>query len=403
MEHYYVGRQPILDRQYKTVAYELLFRTAKPARNNVSDEEMTAQVLVGGLMDLGVGRLSGNLPVYIKASRGILLNGMLSEFPPEILGIQLPPDMDSDDEVLLVCREMRQQGRSLMLNGFPESPEKEALLHVVDSVKLDMQSNADFSGIMARSRTHSLHLVAGKVETMEDHERATSMGCSRFQGHFFCKPQVVEGKTLPDSKLSMLQAMRQVMTAKAISDVEEIILHDVTLSYRLLKYINSAAFGMRRKIESVQQALSLLGLTNIQQWLSVMLLASMGSEKPRELMKITLLRGRVLEGIAELREPDRKADYFILGLFSLLDALLGISIQDALENLYLPEDIREGLIDPESAKGKILGLAKALENDDWALLDEACRNMGINCGDLASIYTRALHWVDEYMQMISHA
>lgn len=403
MEHYYVGRQPILDRQYKTVAYELLFRTGDAAQNAASDEEMTAQVLVGGLMDLGIGKLSGNLPVYVKASRDILLNGMLSEFPPEILGIQLSPDMDSDDEILAVCRDMRGQGRSIMLNGFPDTPEKEALLDVADSIKLDMQNGADLAGIAAQSRAHSLHMVAGKVETLEDHERAMGLGCTSFQGYFFCEPQVVEGKTLPDSKLSVLQAMHQVMTAEAISDVEEIILRDVTLSYRLLKYINSAAFGMRRKIESVKQALSLLGLANIQQWLSVMLLAAVGAEKPQELMKTTLLRGRILEGIAELREPGRKADYFILGLFSLLDTLLGVPLKDALEKLYLPDDIREGLLSPESAKGKLLGLVKALENDDWGLIDECCRSLGIKCGDLVGIYNKAIHWVDEYMQMLSHA
>jgi len=193
------------------------------------------------------------------------------------------------------------------------------------------------------------------------------------------------------------------MTAEAISDVEEIILRDVTLSYRLLKYINSAAFGMRRKIESVQQALSLLGLANIQQWLSVMLLAAVGSEKPQELIKVTLLRGRVLEGIAELHNPKRKADYFILGLFSLLDTLLGIPMRDALDKLYLPDDIREGLLDPESPKGKMLALVEALENDNWGLVDEYCCGMGIKCGDLVSIYTKAMHWVDEYALMLSHA
>lgn len=402
MEHYYVGRQPILDRQYKTVAYELLFRNANPSDSSTSDAVMTAQVLVGGLMDLGIDKISGNLPVYVKASREMLLGGIASQFPPKMLGIQLSPDMDIDDEILAVCREMRQQGRSMMLNGFPDSSEKEALLHVVDSVKLDMQSNADLSGIVEQLRPHSLRLVAGKVENREDHEHAMDLGCTSFQGYFFCKPEVVEGKTLPDSKLSVLQAMRQVMTAEAISDVEEIILRDVTLSYRLLKYINSAAFGMRRKIESVQQALSLLGLANIQQWLSVMLLATVGSEKPRELIKVTLLRGRVLEGIAELSNPKRKADYFILGLFSLLDTLLGIPMRDALDKLYLPDDIREGLLDPESPKGKVLALVKALEDDDWGLVDEYCRDMDIKCGDLVSIYTKAMHWVDEYALMLSH-
>ena len=394
MEQFFVGRQPILDREFQTVAYELLFRRPEGAGDApVSDEEMTAHVLVGGLMDLGLHRLSGNLPVYVKASRGLLLHGMLEEFPPEILGVQLPAGMAADDEVLTVCRDMRAAGRSVMLGGLPEDA---AWFGVADAVKVNMADDGA-AGTAKEARARGLALVAGMVETLEQHERALALGCERFQGYFFCKPQVVEGRKLPESRLAVMQAMHRVMTAEAIADVEEVILRDVTLSYRLLKYINSAAFGMRRKIESVRQALALLGLANIQQWLSVMLLAAVGKDRPRELMRMALLRGRMLEGLAEQRAPGRKTDYFVLGMFSLLDAILGVPMEVALDKLYLPEDIHEGLLDRATPRGRELALVEALEQDDWARVDELAAPLGVAMGDLVGLHTQALLWVNDYM------
>ena len=394
MEQFFVGRQPILDREFQTVAYELLFRRPEGAGDApVSDEEMTAHVLVGGLMDLGLHRLSGNLPVYVKASRGLLLHGMLEEFPPEILGVQLPAGMAADDEVLTVCRDMRAAGRSVMLGGLPEDA---AWFGVADAVKVNMADDGA-AETAKEARARGLALVAGMVETLEQHERALALGCERFQGYFFCKPQVVEGRKLPESRLAVMQAMHRVMTAEAIADVEEVILRDVTLSYRLLKYINSAAFGMRRKIESVRQALALLGLANIQQWLSVMLLAAVGKDRPRELMRMALLRGRMLEGLAEQRAPGRKTDYFVLGMFSLLDAILGVPMEVALDKLYLPEDIHGGLLDRATPRGRELALVEALEQDDWARVDELAAPLGVAMGDLVGLHTQALLWVNDYM------
>ncbi len=394
MEQFFVGRQPILDREFQTVAYELLFRRPEGAGDApVSDEEMTAHVLVGGLMDLGLHRLSGNLPVYVKASRGLLLHGMLEEFPPEILGVQLPAGMAADDEVLTICRDMHAAGRSVMLGGLPEDA---AWFGVADAVKVNMADDGA-AETAKEARARGLALVAGMVETLEQHERALALGCERFQGYFFCKPQVVEGRKLPESRLAVMQAMHRVMTAEAIADVEEVILRDVTLSYRLLKYINSAAFGMRRKIESVRQALALLGLANIQQWLSVMLLAAVGKDRPRELMRMALLRGRMLEGLAEQRAPGRKTDYFVLGMFSLLDAILGVPMEVALDKLYLPEDIHEGLLDRATPRGRELALVEALEQDDWARVDELAAPLDVAMGDLVGLHTQALLWVNDYM------
>ncbi|MDQ6987266.1 MAG: HDOD domain-containing protein [Mariprofundaceae bacterium] len=400
MENFYVGRQPILDREYKTTAYQLMFQTSEADDDGPSQTEKSAQLLVHGLMDIGLSELSNNLPVYIPATRELLVSGAVGEFPETILGVDLAADMAVDDEVLAVCNTLRQQGYHVMLSGVRNTADYDALLDVSDAVRIDIHDDSVAESLQP-IRSRISQLVAAHVDSMEDYERAMRLGCSGFQGYFFCQPQIVEGRQLPRSSLGLMQALQEVITAEAIADVEGVITRDVSLSYRLLKHINSAAFGLRKSIESVRQALGLLGLANIRQWLSILLLADAGKDKPLELVRVAMLRGKVLEGIAETRHPERKADYFLLGLFSLLDAILGVSMADALAKLSLPEALHQGLTDPDSEYGRLLQLVRAMEQSDWQKVDELGRTFGLCCGDLMGIHTRAVHWAGEYSTLLS--
>jgi len=401
VDNFYVGRQPILDREYKTTAYRLMFQQADDGGNKLSQTEQSAQLLVHGLMDIGLQEISNNLPVYIPATREFLVRGAVSEFPHDLLGVELDADMSADDEVLAVCASLRQQGYRLMLNGVRNTADYEILLEVADSVLVDIRDD-NLAEKIQPIHTQIKQLIAGYVDTQQAHERATALGCNSFEGYFFCRPQIVEGRQLPESSLGVMQALQEVMSAEAISDVEGVIIRDVTLSYRLLKHINSAAFGLRSSVESVRQALGLLGLSNIRQWLSILLLAEAGQDKPLELVRVAMLRGKILEGIAEQRNPERKADYFLLGLFSVIDAILGISMQDALAKLTLPDDLYQGLTAADNDYGRLLQLVIAMEQGEWQQVDALGRGFGLGCGDIMGIQTHALHWVSEYATLISN-
>ncbi len=400
MENFYVGRQPILDREYKTTAYQLIYQASETGDGAPSQTEKSAQLLVHGLMDIGLSELSNNLPVYIPATRELLVSGAVGEFPETTLGVDLAADMAADDEVLAVCSTLRQQGYHVMLSGIQDTEDYHALLDVADAVRIDIRDDK-IAEHLPPIRGKISQLVATHVDSMEDYQRAVNLGCSGFQGYFFCRPQIVEGRQLPKSSLGLMQALQEVIAAEAISDVEDVITRDVTLSYRLLKHINSAVFGLRKPIESVRQALGLLGLANIRQWLSVLLLADAGKDKPLELVRVAMLRGKVLEGIAQTRHPEHKADYFLLGLFSVLDAILGVSMADALAKLSLPDAIHQGLTDPDSEYGRLLQLIQAMEQSDWQKVDDLGRTFGLCCGDLMGIHTRALHWASEYSLVLS--
>jgi len=400
METFYLGRQPILGSQYKTVAYGLVFHNWDAAADERIATEKSARLLVNGLMDIGLGEISNGLPVYVPVTRELLVRGAVSEFPPEMLGVSIPADMDVDDEVLAVCASLRQQGYPLLLNGAADTAGFHALLDVVNTVKLDI-GDIDVCDKVQHIRSRVGSLIAGRVETHADYERATELGFTGFQGFFFCRPQIVEGKSLPASSLAVMQALQQVMSADAISDVEGVVVRDVTLSYRLLRHINSAAFGLRSKVESVRQALGLLGLANIRQWLSLLLLADAGKGLPPEVVRVALLRAKMLEGIAEMRQPERKSDYFLLGLFSLLDTILGVRMEDALDRLCLPDSIHQGLLDEESLGGRLLQMVKGMEHGDWVRVDELGCSLGVKCGDLMGIQSRAMHWVSENSDLMS--
>jgi len=406
MKDAFVGRQPVFDRDGNVVAYELLFRASQSATqsgaNADSDgSQLTANVLVGSLMDIGLDQISGNKLVYINASRDFLLSDVASILPAESVAIEVLEDVVVDDEVVNACHALKEKGFTLLLDDFIYSLQWEPLLKIADIIKIDVMVSEDLAAEVEPLRKYPAKLLAEKVETKEELELTKSLGFDYFQGYFFCRPDVVSGKKVPDSKLAILRALQEVMVAEAIQDLEQVIVHDVGLSYRLLKYINSAAFCMRSEIKTVRQALSLLGLKNIQLWLSVLCMASVAKDKPQELIHVAMLRGRILEETITTLKLPGKAACFTLGLFSLLDAFLDLPMEEALGQVRLPQDVYEGLTDPCSHYGRLLDMVKSMETGNWEYVESICGENGLNHEDLKSIQISSIKWVDEYAEWLS--
>jgi len=394
----YIGRQPIMDQWYKVVAYELLYRAEGEV---AADGKLAARSIVTGLMDIGIEKLSGHKPIFINMPALLLQSDLLGLLPADRVGIEIDQSVTLNKNIIDECRAYKKMGFTLLLDGYSYEPSLESILDVVDYVKIDFQSCPDIAGQLAIFRQHPVKLLAKKVESLAEHDSAKAAGIGYFQGYFFCKPERMEkGRVLPDSKLATMRALQQVMSAEAIADIEDVVKQDVGLSYRLLKYINSAAFGMSREIESVQQALALLGLVNIRRWLSVLALASLGESKPLELIRMAMLRGKILDGIAEVKRDARSSDYFLLGMFSLLDAILDQPMDEALENIALPGDICEGLLNEKSQFGRLLAMIRSLEKGEWNDVEAYCRSNGLSCGEINSVYTHAVQWTDELAEQL---
>ncbi len=399
MQMAYVVRQPIFDRAYDVVAYELLFH--RPEGEDIPGREKTARVIANSLMNIGLEHLTGNKPAYINFSRDMVMDGTALLLPPEGVGIELPVSEPVDAEMLSALRQLKRRGYAIVLDHFEYDEAQRPLLELASLIKVDVQASPDVSGTMRALRPYANRLLAEKVETYAQHERAKELGFTQFQGYFFCRPQTVAGKHLPDSKLAVMRALKEIVVSDSIHELNQVISHDMDLSYKLLRYINSAAFGFRRRIGSIEQALNLIGLESIRRWLTVLSMASLGADKPLELVRQAMLRGRQMEDLARLQGLPRLPDYFVLGMFSLLDALLDQPLEVAVREIVLPETVRQGLFEPDSQAGRMLGLLRDTEQADWFAMADCCHALALNVGDVMSAHMEAARWLEEYSAMLT--
>jgi len=396
-----IGRQPIFDRDYNVIAYEMLFRGEAQG----SGAEMTSQVMVNAVMDIGLENIAGALPVFFNIDESFLLHetGLSQALPQQQVVLEVLEHVNPSPAVLAACRNLKDAGYTLALDDVISVEHAQPFVDLIDIIKVDwIEVEEDPANIIRAFRHKNVKFLAEKIDSYEEAEKAKTLGFDLYQGYFYCKPDTVSGTKPPESRISVLRAMQQAMTATSIDEMFDVVKQDVTLSYRLLKYINSAAFALRREVQSIEQALSLLGLNNIRRWLTLLTMTSLAENKPKELIRQALWRARFLEMLA--REMGDKAieDDFLTGLFSILDALLDCSMQESLVEISLAEHIYDGLIDANSAMGEKLAVAKALETGDWDVIktfsDDGKR---IKYTELTRLQTESMHWADQQMAALS--
>jgi len=403
MQDIFIGRQAIFDRNNNVTSYELLFRSAD---NKFLDDGdcMTAKVLVGALMDIGLDTLAGNKPVNINASESFLLSGMIDLLPADRVGIEVLESVPVTVEVINACKALKAKGYKIILDDVIYAPHLDPLLELADVIKVDLPFVKDLDADVKILRKFNATLLAEKVETLADYEKAYALGFEYFQGYYFCKPDIINSKTMADSKIAILQALQQVMTATVVADIQKVVKQDMSLSYRLLKYINSASFGLRSEVESIERALVLLGLNNTRRWLSLHSLASLSEGKPSELIRTALYRGYLLESIAKFLNTDESEDDFLLGMFSVLDALLDKPMSEAISEIALPNTVRDALLNDDAPMSYKLHIAKSLERSE---LDKTIHLTTeydtLHIKDLMNLYRQAVTWSNEQMSAIQCA
>jgi len=352
-----IGRQPIFDRNFRVSAYEILYRNTDLTDNAA----MTAQVVVNTLIDLGLENVAGSLPVFFNIDEHFLTNeaALTQALPSDLLYFEILETVSPTPAVLDACRRLKDKGYKLALDDAIDVESVRPFIDYLDIIKIDWLDAADPSSIVKEFRHHPVKFLAEKIDSYESMETAKTLNVDYYQGYFFCKPDTVTGTKPPESRMSILRAMQQSMTAASIDEMFDVVSQNVTLSYRLLKYINSAAFGLKREVASIQQALALLGLDNIRRWLTLLTMTSLGENKPPELIRQALWRARFLEAMARQQGANVIDDDFMMGLFSILDALLDCSMHDSLKEINLSAHVHDGLIDLTSPMGKKLALLYA--------------------------------------------
>lgn len=402
----FVARQPIFDREMQVHAYELLFRAN--LEQNLFAEGMdgtiaSSSVLSDSFLYVGLRNMTDSRRAFINFTRDLLLMDFASLFPSEMVVVELLETVYPDAQVLATVRRLKEEGYTIALDDFANDPAMDPLVDLADIIKVDftLSSSHEREELAQRALPRGIELLAEKVETHAEHQQALDLGYSYFQGYFFSRPIIVSNERIPESKLSALRLLQEANQANPnIDRIEALVKQDLSLSYKLLRYINSAFFGLKQEIHSVRQALVLLGLRNVRRWASLIALTCLGEEPPAELLLGSLIRARfheTLAPLAGLRERDQ--DLFFLGMFSLLDALLNQPMESLIEDIPLSDDIKGALLGEGGRLRDLHEAALAYEEANWSSFDHLGRKMGLITETVPHLYADSIVWAQEILQV----
>lgn len=401
----FVARQPIFDKIKRVVAYELLFRSGFENFFSADDGDTATQTVIGGVVNIfGLTSLTGGKPVFINFTKPLLVSKLALVLPPSHLVIELLETIEPDEEVLEACGELKRHGYLIALDDFVLRPGYEPLISVADIVKVDFLQvkggeRKKISQYFARSE---VRLLAEKVETMDDFREAVQLGYTYFQGFFFSKPEIVSGREVPSHKLVHLRLIQELNQPELdYGAVEAVLKSDLSLSLKLLRYINSAAIGLRYPVTSLRQAMVLLGEQNFRRWALLALATSLLEDKPQELILTGVIRGRFCELICQ-RVGWRVlgVDPFLVGFLSVLDALLDQPLPQLLDELPVAPEIKDALLGKPTLLGFVYSLTIAYERADWERVSELIGKVGLPEGEVPLLYAEAVAWADMLFRQI---
>lgn len=396
----YAARQPILGRSQQLEGYELLFRGGPENRFDCPDADFaSAATIEQSAAAFGLDTIVGDRRAFLNLTRRALLSGYHRMLPAERTVIELLENIEPDREVIETCKAIRNEGYTLALDDYTFGAASEPLLDVVQVVKVDLRLAPKLACDAAALRPlqrRGLHLLAEKVETHEEHRAALAAGYHLYQGYFFCKPQMIQTRDLPPSKLSALRFMAEMSREDASIDrVEELFRHDPALTVRLLRYLNSASFGWRHEIGSLRHAIALMGVRPLRQWATMIGLLSLGADKPHELSLTALSRARFAERIAPSSGlAEHQHELFLGGLLSLVDTMVGRPLQEVLSGLAVPDRVRAALLGHEGPLSPPLQLVSAYQSGDWATVESTRTACPVDDRALGEAYVDSLAWAE---------
>lgn len=392
----YLARQPILNRARELFAYELLFRNGIQNSCEGLDLELASASVLDTSFLIGFEKITAGHLMFINCPRDFLLRNYISLFPPNLVVAEILESVHPDQEVVAACRSLKQGGYLIALDDFVDSPAWAPIVALADIIKVDFRltGRKEQQAIVSRYAGKNIRMLAEKVETQEEYAAAMHMGYSLFQGYFFCRPEMLHHRALPSFKLAYLELLR-ASTAPEI-DIQELasrIKHEASLTFRLLRYLNSAAFGLRSEIHSVAHALSLLGERELRKWIAVVSVGVLADGKPDELMTVPLVRGRFCELLAPLAGmAGHENDLFLMGLLSVMDAILDQPLDSILANLPVRGEIKDALQARMGLYWRLLEIAIAHERADWEKVSALCLEMEIKEEQASALYISAVDW-----------
>jgi c-di-GMP-related signal transduction protein len=395
----YVARQPIFKEDKKILGYELLFRDgASNVFIGMDGNAATSNVLSNSFFSIGIESLTGNNLAFINFTKDLLLKQTPQLFSADKLVIEVLEDVQPDEEVVTACKELSQKGYHIALDDFFYNSGMIPLIALANIIKFDFRATTseEMKKIIGKLSRPNLKFLAEKVETNEEFIMAINIGFDYFQGYFFSKPEIIKGKDISSAQMNLLGIMAEVNKRNFQFDkVEAIITRDVAISYKLMRFINSAFYRSANTVSSIKQAMLLLGEKGIRSFLSLITMTKLGKDKPDELIRGSIIRAKFCEFLGDKKSSGMdSSELFTLGLFSLIDAILDDTMESLMNKLPLSDDLKNALVRREGKLNNYLGLAESYEKGDWEGVSRFLNFIPVKDRELPQYFIKAINWAD---------
>ena len=400
----FIARQPIFDRNNEVVAYELLFRNGhNNFYNNSNGDEATLNVIANSFYAFDFKGIIDNKKAFINFTEELIKEEIATILPSEYVVIEILENIEPSEEFISSCKRLKEKEFIIALDDFTFDIRYIKLVQLADIIKIDFKitKGVERKKVFELLRINSkLKFLAEKVENKEEYHEALKLGYTYFQGYYFSKPNILSTQNIPANKDTRLKILKLINKDDFdFNHLEALIIKDLGLSYKLTKLINSSAYGIKNKVSTIKHAITLLGKKEIIKWLYIVLLNDLKESDIDEVVKVSLQRAKMCESICDMSIYKEKINSaYMVGLFSVMDAILNCSIEIIIKELYLSNEIKEGLIEQNSPLNKVLKLTISYEKGQWEDVLFYAKEIKINENKIPEVYLESVRWADEILQ-----
>lgn len=393
----HIARQPIFNVHKQLFAYELLFRQTLGLRlGELSGERATSSLLSTSFLTEDIDRIAGNRPCFVNFTADLLVRGVPGAFPSDRIIVEVLEDVQPTAEVIAACRDLRDRGYLLALDDFVFNDTLLPLIELAGIIKIDYRLTpaAEIEALIGRLAPYRLKFLAEKIETYQEFEHARDLGCHYFQGYFFARPQSLRLREVSSLKVTQLRLLAEINRPElSAANLERIISADVAIAYKLLRFINSVYFSLVRKVESIRRAIIYLGETEVRRFVMLVIVSNLAADKPEELLRLSVVRARFCELLATRGTyAAHSAELFLVGLFSLLDAILDAPLEATMAALPIAVEVKEAIVGRTGPLAFFLEAVVAWEEARAQDCPPHWQRMGVDGAEVKELYLEAIRF-----------
>jgi len=391
----FVARQPILDRSQNVFGYELLFRNGVEDYFN-ADPELAARSTLDSSLLYGINTLCDKRRAFVNCTCEVLFKDLITLLPPNQTVAEILETVEPEDRVIAACKRLKAAGYLIALDDFAPNDPRIPLVEFADIIKVDIRATRpeERAGMMRRFGSPTRKMLAEKLETPHEYRQARDMGFVYFQGYFFCRPEVVIGREVPASRLHYIRLLEMVSRREMdMRELEKMLKQEASICYRLLRYLNSPLFGFALEIKSIRHAIAVLGEREMRRWIRLVVTVGAAEQRCSELVLMGLARARFCELLSDRLQSN--TDLFLMGLLSIMDAILEVSMDVLLEQLPVERETKTALLGQNSSLRPLYQLMLAQESGEWSQSSALAKQLKLPDEEVASTWWQALQWAQD--------